>query len=77
LEKGTTIGYAIVPEFRGQGLATEAAAAVLEWAERHHIDVYASIRPPNPASARVLGKIGMRLVDSYCDEDGPREIYRR
>ena len=41
------------------------------------VDVYASIRPPNPASARVLEKIGMRLVDSYCDEDGPRDIYRR
>jgi RimJ/RimL family protein N-acetyltransferase len=32
---------------------------------------------PNPASVRVLEKIGMRLVDSYHDEDGPRDIYRR
>lgn len=75
--KGTTMGYAIVPEYRGRGLATEAAAAVLDWAERHDVDVYASVRPPNPASARVLEKIGMRLVDSYCDEDGQRDIYRR
>ena len=75
--KGTTMGYAIVPEYRGRGLATEAAAAVLDWAERHDVDVYASVRPPNPASACVLEKIGMRLVDSYCDEDGQRDIYRR
>ena len=75
--KGTTMGYAIVPGYRGRGLATEAAAAVLDWAERHDVDVYASVRPPNPASARVLEKIGMRLVDSYCDEDGQRDIYRR
>jgi RimJ/RimL family protein N-acetyltransferase len=75
--KGITMGYAIVPEFRGRGLATEAATAVLDWAERHGVDVYASIRPPNPASVRVLEKIGMRLVDSYCDDDGPRDIYRR
>ena len=75
--KGITMGYAIVPEFRGRGLATEAATVVLDWAERHGVDVYASIRPPNPASARVLEKIGMLLVDSYCDEDGPRDIYRR
>jgi GNAT superfamily N-acetyltransferase len=75
--KGTTMGYAIVPQFRGQGLATEAAAAVLDWAERHGVDVYASIRPPNPASARVLEKIGMRRVGSYRDGDGRRDIYRR
>jgi RimJ/RimL family protein N-acetyltransferase len=75
--KGTTMGYAIVPDYRGRGLATEAAGAVLDWAERHDVDVYASIRPPNPASVRVLTKIGMRLVDSYVDEDGQRDIYRR
>ena len=75
--KGTTMGYAIVPQFRGQGLATEAAAAVLDWAERHGVDVYASIRPPNPASARVLEKIGMWRVGSYRDGDGRRDIYRR
>lgn len=74
--KGTTMGYAIVPCYRGQGLATEAAAT-LDWAERHHVNVYASIRPPNPASARVLEKIGMRLAGSYRDEDGQRDIYRR
>jgi hypothetical protein len=33
--------------------------------------------PPNPASVRVLEKIGMRLADSYRDEDGQRDIYRR
>jgi RimJ/RimL family protein N-acetyltransferase len=75
--KGTTMGYAIVPQLRGRGLATEAAAAVLDWAERRGVDVYASVRPPNPASVRVLEKIGMRLVDSYCDEEGQRDIYRR
>lgn len=75
--KGITMGYAIVPEYRGRGLATEAAATVMDWAEHHDVDVYASIRPPNRASVRVLEKIGMRLVRSYCDEDGQRDIYRR
>jgi [ribosomal protein S5]-alanine N-acetyltransferase len=75
--KGITMGYGIVPEYRGRGLATEAAAAVLDWAERHGVEAYASIRPPNPASVRVLEKVGMRLVDSYHDEDGQRDIYRR
>jgi RimJ/RimL family protein N-acetyltransferase len=75
--KGTTMGYGIVSEYRGRGLATEAAAAVLDWAGRHDVDVYSSVRPPNPASVRVLEKIGMRLVASYHDEDGQRDIYRR
>jgi GNAT superfamily N-acetyltransferase len=75
--KGTTMGYGIAPEYRGHGLATEAAAAVLDWAERNGVDFYASVRPPNPASVRVLEKVGMRLVDSYLDEDGQRDIYRR
>jgi len=75
--KGTTMGYGIAPEYRGRGLATEAAGTVLDWAERHDVDVYSSIRPPNPASVRVLEKIGMRLVNSYYDEDGQRDIYRR
>ncbi|MGD0698448.1 MAG: GNAT family N-acetyltransferase [Trebonia sp.] len=75
--KGTTMGYAVVREYRGRGLATEAATAVLDWADRHDVDFYSSVRPPNPASVRVLEKIGMRLVDSYRDEDGQRDIYRR
>jgi RimJ/RimL family protein N-acetyltransferase len=75
--KGTTMGYGIVPQYRGRGLATEAAAAVLDWAERNGVEFYSSVRPPNPASVRVLEKAGMRLVDSYFDEDGQRDIYRR
>jgi hypothetical protein len=55
----------------------EAAGALLAWAERRHPGVYASIRPPNPASERVLQKIGMRLTASYTDGDGVRNVYRR
>ena len=77
LVKGTTLGYGIVPEHWGRGLATEAAGAVWDWAERHDVDAYSSVRPPNPAPGRVREKIGMRLVDSYHDEDGQRDVYRR
>jgi RimJ/RimL family protein N-acetyltransferase len=75
--QGTTLGYAILPQHRGLGLATEAARAAVEWAERHGVDFYASVRPPNPASVRVLTKIGLHLTDSYVDADGQRDIYRR
>lgn len=60
--EGTTMGHAILPEYRGHGLATEAATVALNWAEQHDVDVYASVRPPNPASVRVLAKIGMRAA---------------
>jgi RimJ/RimL family protein N-acetyltransferase len=72
-----TLGYAITAGQRGQGFAAEAAGALLTWAQERHLDVCASIRPPNPASARVLQKIGMRLTASYTDEDGVRNVYRR
>ena len=58
-------------------VAAEAAGALLAWAEQRHLGVYASVRPPNPASERVLRKIGLRLTASYTDEDGVRNVYRR
>lgn len=74
--RGITLGYAIVPSERGKGLATEAAGAVLAWAEERGLDVQASIRPPNPASERVLIKLGMRLHERQYDEDGERHVYQ-
>lgn len=56
------LGYALLPEFEGQGLASEAGAAVL----RHGFEVLgmervlAIISSGNAASARVLEKLGMR-----------------
>ncbi|SIR73823.1 Protein N-acetyltransferase, RimJ/RimL family [Micromonospora avicenniae] len=56
------IGYLIHPDRWGQGLATELAALLVELgfrtAELHRIQ--ATTRPDNPASRRVLEKIGMR-----------------
>lgn len=75
-DQGTTLGYATAPEARGRGIATRAAAAVTKWAQQQGVDHYASIRPPNPASVRVLEKIGMRRVEIEEDRDGPRWIYR-
>jgi RimJ/RimL family protein N-acetyltransferase len=56
------IGYAFVPAARGQGLASEAAAAVL----RHGFEhlglqrIVAITSPDNAPSVRVLESIGMR-----------------
>lgn len=56
------IGYAFNPDFHGNGYATEAATALLALAfdDLGLRRVTARIDQENPASARVLTKIGMR-----------------
>jgi len=58
--------YSVAPSRWGDGLATEAAAAVL----RHALDevglprVFGGIDAPNVASRRVLEKVGMRAAEA-------------
>ncbi|MEW5773507.1 MAG: GNAT family N-acetyltransferase [Thermodesulfobacteriota bacterium] len=69
-ETGTLLlGFAVLPAFAGLGYATEAAWALLEWAfERPGVRrVAARAFPDNPASLRVLDKLGMRRVDDPAD----------
>lgn len=56
------LGYWIGREYWGRGYATEAAHAVVEWAFRslQLNRIHASHFPRNPASGRVLEKLGMR-----------------
>jgi RimJ/RimL family protein N-acetyltransferase len=54
------IGYGVVPSRQGRGYASEAAAALTEFAlslDDVHT-VHANVEPSNPASARVLEKAG-------------------
>ncbi len=57
---GPEVGYWIGRPYWGQGLATEAAGAVLKWAERDwgRRCVFSSHFADNPASASVLIKAG-------------------
>ena len=56
------IGYAFLPEYAGQGYATEAAAAVLQHARSLGIKrVVAITTPGNAASDAVLRRIGMQF----------------
>lgn len=66
------IGYEIRRSCQGQGLATEAAAAVLDDALASGIRrVWATIRPHNTASLRVASKIGMTPQHTRPDSRGP------
>ncbi|WP_423804913.1 GNAT family N-acetyltransferase [Nocardioides salarius] len=74
---GVALGYTFAEPSRGHGYAKEAAAAVVAWglanigADR----LYASVRPPNQASCKVLEHAGMSLVRECADARGPRLIY--
>jgi RimJ/RimL family protein N-acetyltransferase len=65
------IAYEVLPEFRGQGYATEAAGAVIEAAfstGREHL--WATTRRWNAPSLRVLEKHGFDAHHSSTDERG-------
>lgn len=71
------LGYAFLPEASGQGYATEAAAAVLEYASiRLGLDKVVAITAlENPGSIRVLEKLGyqfVRMIAFPGDEEGAR-----
>jgi len=52
------IGYSVLPEFRGQGLATEMVAAIVQWAKHQPRvrRIEAETNTDNKASIRVLEK---------------------
>ena len=64
---GAEIGYVLNRKFWGQGLAPEAAQALLELAFQHldlkYIQAYQLTS--NPQSARVLEKIGLNVLGLY------------
>jgi len=78
LEEYPEAGWAFVPDAWGKGLATEAMAAVLQWADGAlRAEVRCIIDPGNVASQRVAAKIGFQ---HFADSDGvigPVGVYRR
>jgi [ribosomal protein S5]-alanine N-acetyltransferase len=61
------LGYALLPAFRGRGLATDATSQAIAWARRtlslDRID--ATVDPRNLPSRRVLARLG--FVDDSAD----------
>ena len=57
------IGFAFLPDYRGQGLAFEAATAVMKDArERLKLNqVLAIVNPDNDASIKLLERLGLRF----------------
>ena len=69
------VGYGLVPDARGSGLATEALAAMVAAAEAVGVRVRASVLPDNAASIRVLAKCGFTELRG-SNEDGELVLAR-
>ena len=56
------LGWAVAPEWQGNGYATEAARAVLAWiaVNRPGSEVWATTTPGNARSRAVMKRLGMR-----------------
>ena len=63
-ESGSTeIGYGIDPAYQNQGYMTEAVDALVDWALQHPFcTTVTATTVKNPASCRLLEKLGARLV---------------
>jgi RimJ/RimL family protein N-acetyltransferase len=68
-----SVGFGIVPGARGEGFATEALRAMLDWAlaQPGVTSVHADTDYVNIASHHVLAAAGMRLVA----DEGDRRVY--
>ncbi len=75
---GVEFGYTVYPAYRRQGIATEAAAALMAWAHaEHRVSRFVlSIQPGNAPSLRLAAHFGFRRIGSHVDEeDGPEDIF--
>lgn len=79
LEGAPEAGWALAPDAWGQGIATEAMAAALEWADTvlRAPEVRCIIDPDNAASHRVAAKLGFEMIGHNATAIGPVHIYRR
>jgi ribosomal-protein-alanine N-acetyltransferase len=77
---GVEIGYTVFEAYRRHGYATEAAAALMDWAHRRYgiTRFVASISPTNVASLGVIANFGFVRIGEHIDEeDGLETIFER
>ena len=77
-EEHLELGYHLLPEHQGFGLATEAATACRELARARGVDhLIAIIAPGNTASVGVAERVGLTLDRHTVSRDGlPVVVYR-
>lgn len=69
--------WSIEPRLHGNGLATEAGLAAIEWAHELRLDeVIALVLPANRASRRVAEKVGFETDDEVIHAGLPHLLFR-
>jgi ribosomal-protein-alanine N-acetyltransferase len=71
-------GYTVFTPYRRRGYATEAARAVLEWAQAAFgvANFIATVAPDNQPSLRLIARLGFARVGTQLDEiDGPEDVF--
>jgi [ribosomal protein S5]-alanine N-acetyltransferase len=69
------IGYTVYEPFRGRGYATEAAVALMDWAEGDGIHQFVfSIGPWNASSLAIARKLGFTQTGEQWDEEDGLEL---
>ncbi len=54
----------VLPKFLRRGVGTKLVSRVTSWAKKHNTNMlYATLNPNNAASARLLSKLGFRVVN--------------
>jgi [ribosomal protein S5]-alanine N-acetyltransferase len=72
------LGYTVMPDHLRRGYASEAARAMMEWAQREHgvTNFFLSISPDNVASLAMAARLGFTQVDEQIDEkDGLEYVF--
>ncbi|CAN5167761.1 GNAT family N-acetyltransferase [soil metagenome] len=82
---GIEVGWTIAPDHQGQGYATEAGLAAIDFAFAHLVidhsrlvdEVVSVTRPDNAASRRVMEKVGLTDTGTTLELRGhPQVLYR-
>jgi RimJ/RimL family protein N-acetyltransferase len=69
------VGYTIFPAHRRRGYATEAVAALLDWARTQGIHRFvASVGPQNDPSLRIVRGLGFVEVGRHWDDEDGEEL---
>ena len=74
-EDSHDLGYGLRRAYRGQGIITEAARAVIEQLRQAGVSrVTATHDVNNPRSGRVMQRLGMRYCYTYLEQWQPKDI---
>jgi RimJ/RimL family protein N-acetyltransferase len=73
------IGWLLVAEAHGKGIATEAVGAALDWADANfpQMKVTCIIDPENVASLRVAARFGFHRIAKTTYHDTPISLFER